>query len=119
MKADPVYAAVMSFKNILDNGIRIPKQVALLLTANAARTNAPVDLVLITGSTWSGMFLPKARNIPDSDSLIQRGRYDEILFGMELSTHDIVVVTRKDRYAFSRLPVPYTDGLLFAAYNTQ
>lgn len=36
------------------------------------------------------------RYVPDADGLVQRGRGHQILSGMELGTHHIVVVPRQD-----------------------
>lgn len=51
--------------------------------------------------------------IPDSDALVQTGAHDEILGGVELGTHDIVVVTGEDTDALSGLPIPNPDGLVW------
>ena len=39
------------------------------------------------------MLLSQAGNIPDTDRLVERGRGDEVFGGVELSAHNIVVMT--------------------------
>ena len=41
-------------------------------------------------------FLTKARHVPDTNSLVERGRGNEVLTRVKLSTHHIVVVTSQD-----------------------
>ncbi len=49
--------------------------------------------------------------IPVPDGLIQAGRDDEILGGMELGAHHVVVVARQHGQAVPGLPVPDPDSL--------
>jgi hypothetical protein len=48
---------------------------------------------------------------PVPDGLIQAGRDDEILSGMELGAHHVVVVARQHGQAVPGLPVPDPDSL--------
>lgn len=56
--------------------------------------------------------LAKARNVPDANSLILRGRHDEVFLRMKLGRHDIVRVTSKNGDAVARRAVPYADRLV-------
>lgn len=57
----------------------------------------------IVGYTW---------NVPHSHSLIERGGHNDIISGMELGTHYIVVMSSKYTDACTALPVPDTDCLV-------
>ena len=58
------------------------------------------------------VFLSKSGNVPNSDGQIHRRRNNEVLGGVELRGHDVVVVTGQDSNAGSRLPIPNSDGLI-------
>lgn len=52
------------------------------------------------------------RNVPNSDSLIQGCRNNQIFCGVKLGTHDIVVMASQNRYTSSALPVPDSNSLI-------
>ena len=45
---------------------------------------------------WGNSLLSKSRHVPDTNGLIERGRSNKVLTGVELSTHHIVVVPSQD-----------------------
>lgn len=57
-------------------------------------------------------------DIPNANGLIQRSTNYQILFWMELSTHDIMIVSSQNGNALTRLPVPNANGLIIrSGYN--
>ena len=52
------------------------------------------------------------RTIPNANSLIEGGGNDEVLLGVELGAHDVVVVARHGAEQGAVLPVPYPDRLV-------
>lgn len=51
-------------------------------------------------------------NVPNSNSLIHGGTNYQIVLGVELCRHDIVVVASQNGNASTRLPIPYANGLI-------
>lgn len=85
MECDPVDTTVVALKDELDDSICVAKHVGLILIRAC-------HLVFERHCLWGRVLLPQARYIPDTDRLIERGGDDEILFGMELRAHGVVVV---------------------------
>ena len=52
------------------------------------------------------------RTIPNANSLVEGGGNDEVLLGMELGAHDVVVVARHGAEQGAVLPVPYPNRLV-------
>ena len=75
------------------NGIWLAKQFSLMYST---------DSFLDSLWSWCDCFLSKTRNIPDSDSLIQRGRSNKIFAWMEASTHDIMIMARQNTMSRNR-----------------
>ena len=44
---------------------------------------------------WGHSLLAQARDVPDPDGLVQRGRGHQVLRGVELGAHHVVAVTRQ------------------------
>jgi len=65
---------------------------------------------LLDGGVTS--LLPESHDIPDADGLVKRAGHDEILGGVELGAHDVVVVPSEDGDASPGLPVPDPDSLV-------
>ena len=61
------------------------------------------------------MLFAQARDIPNPDRLIQRSGDDQIIFGMELSAHSVMVVSRHCADQGTILPIPYPYGLVVGA----
>ena len=72
---------------MLDDSIRGSKQV---------RSSRVTEVVIKTSAAGGNGLFPKARHIPDTNGLIERGRRYEIFSRMELSAHDVVIVTSED-----------------------
>jgi hypothetical protein len=66
-----------------------------------------------SGGSGSGSatLLSGHNTVPVPDGLIEAGRDDEILGGMELGAHHVVVVARQHGQAVPGLPVPDPDSL--------
>lgn len=58
--------------------------------------------------------LAKNGEVPDADSGVERAGNDEVLFWMELGTHDVVAVASDDVDARSALVIPDAHGLVVA-----
>ena len=56
--------------------------------------------------------LPRTGRVPHAHSLVQAGGHNELLLGVELRAHDVVVVPREHGHAGAGLPVPQADGLV-------
>ena len=72
---------------MLDDSIRGSKQV---------RSSRVTEVVIKTSAAGGNGLLSKARHIPDTNGLIERGRRYEIFSRMELSAHHVVIVTSED-----------------------
>lgn len=57
------------------------------------------------------------RTIPNANSLIEGGGNDEVLLGVELGAHDVVVVARHGAEQRAVLPVPYPNRLVVTSTN--
>ena len=57
----------------------------------------------ISDYNWDAASLP--------DGLIETGGDNEVLRGVELGAHDVMVVSGQDGHAVARLPVPDTHSL--------
>ena len=69
-------------------------------------------LVLDGHGAGGGVLLSEARDVPDADGLVERGRDNQVLGGVELGAHDEVVVAGETRDLLAVLPVPDPDGLV-------
>ena len=124
VERDPVDATVVALEHKLDNGICVAKHVGLI------RVGAG-HLIFESHRGGSRVLLAQAGDVPDADRLIEGSRNDEILLGVKLSTHGVVVVASHGadydmwsvdsitawRGDFCRtqravLPVPDADGLI-------
>lgn len=63
------------------------------------------------------MFFDQARNVPDSHRLVQGCRHNQVLFWMELGTHDVVVMAGQTGDFLSVLPIPDSDCLVVRGGN--
>lgn len=52
--------------------------------------------------------LPQPGEVPDPNGLVQGRGDQQVLRGVELGAHHVVVVTGQDTDALPRLPVPYS-----------
>mmetsp|Transcript_35164 Transcript_35164/g.101267 ORF Transcript_35164/g.101267 Transcript_35164/m.101267 type:complete len:220 (-) Transcript_35164:378-1037(-) len=96
----PVHTPLVAFQHVLHHGVGSAEHIAGALRRGRAATADGDRLV------------PEARSVPHADGLVEGGRHDEILLGMEVRAHHVVVVTREHRDARARLPVPNPDGLV-------
>ena len=103
MEAGPVDAPVVSLQDVLHHGVGLAEQVG--------RGRVLEVVVQAAGAGRDGL-LPQAGDVPDPDGLIQTGGDHQVLAGVELGAHDVVVVAGQDRDAVARLPVPDADGLV-------
>lgn len=60
----------------------------------------------------SHLLVRAPRTIPNANGLIEGGGNDEVLLGVELGAHDVVVMTRHGAEKGAVLPVPYPDCLV-------
>ena len=104
MERSPVDATIVTFENVLDHGICVAEQVGL--------TTGACDLLFDAHRLSGSVLLAQAANVPYANGLVHGSRDDEVLLGVELSAHDVVVVTGKDGDACSALPVPDTNSLV-------
>lgn len=103
MEGGPVDTPVMPLEDVLDDGITATKQVGVHLLRQA-------EHVLPTAGREA--LLPERSNVPHTDGLIQRRRHHQVLLGVKLRAHDIVVVAREHADACAALPIPHADGLV-------
>lgn len=101
VKCSPIHAAVVPFEDVLDDGVASAKEVSVDLLGQAQNVLC-----------WRDGFLPEAADVPHPDSLVEGGRDDEVLLGVEGGAHDVVVVTCEDAQAGATLPIPNADGLV-------
>jgi hypothetical protein len=105
VEGDPVDTTVVTLEHKLNHGVSVTEHVGLLLVR--AR-----DLILKGHGCRSRVLLAQARNVPDANGLIKRGRDDQVILGMELGAHDVVVVTGHCANERTVLPIPYANGLV-------
>lgn len=86
MKSNPIDTPVVSLKYELDHGVGISEHVGLLSVRSS-------DLIFKRHGGGSRVFLSQARDVPNTYRLIERGGDDQIILGVKLRTHNIVVVT--------------------------
>lgn len=81
MEGSKVDSTVVTFKNVFDGR----------------------EVVKCIESTRCGIWcaLAEAGDVPDTDCLVLRCRNNQVFFGVELSRHHVVGMTREDRYAVS------------------
>mmetsp|Transcript_21251 Transcript_21251/g.54262 ORF Transcript_21251/g.54262 Transcript_21251/m.54262 type:complete len:230 (-) Transcript_21251:30-719(-) len=96
----PIDTPLVALQHVLDDGVRGAEHVAAAL--RAARAPAADGDPL----------LAEARGVPNAHRLVERSGHDQILLGMEVRAHDVVVVPRQHRNARPRLPVPDSDRLI-------
>ena len=106
MEVCPVDPPVMSLQHMFDHSIGLTKQVRSV--------GVGLDMILQTPSsrTRGHGLLPEARDVPDPDSLVQTGADHQVLAGVELGAHHVVVVPRQHADALPGLPVPDPDCLI-------
>lgn len=92
-----VYATVVALKHVFD-GAEVVKGIEL---AGASLRRA----------------FAEPRDIPDADSLVHGCGDDQVVFGMEESTHDVVRVSGEDGNAVTGGAVPDADGLVVGGRN--
>lgn len=100
MEARPVHTTLVTLQNVLDGAHDVCGEMAQD-AATALRRCAHLAALLL-----------QPRNVPHADRLVQRGADDQVLLGMELRTHHVMVVARKHGDAFSALPIPDADVLV-------
>eukprot|EP00162_Nutomonas_longa_P014261 comp21894_c0_seq1/m.49668 comp21894_c0_seq1/g.49668 ORF comp21894_c0_seq1/g.49668 comp21894_c0_seq1/m.49668 type:complete len:1021 (+) comp21894_c0_seq1:778-3840(+) len=98
----PVDAAVVALEHVLDDGVRGAKDVRVHV-AHGRRAG---------GSADGNGLLAQAREIPDTHGLVERCADQQVLLGVELCAHHIVVVAREHRDADAALPVGDANGLV-------
>jgi hypothetical protein len=68
-------------------------------------------VVVVDGARGHAL-LAQAGDVPHADRLVERGGDDEVVLGVELRAHDVVVVPCEHGDARARLPVPDADRLV-------
>ena len=122
MEGGPIHSAVVTLEDVLDNDIVGPEQLCLdvecglLSSAGTGHTvgihhTATGHTPVHTGPT-SHLLLAQTGGIPNAHGLIEGGRNDEILTGVEGSAHDVVIVSSEDRQTRTTLKVPKTESLI-------
>lgn len=86
VEGNPVDPPIMTLENKFHHRICVSKHIGL------AGIGAG-HLVFEGDRSWRRVLLSEPGNIPDADRLIQGGRNNQIVFGVELCTHHIVIVT--------------------------
>mmetsp|Transcript_61092 Transcript_61092/g.171174 ORF Transcript_61092/g.171174 Transcript_61092/m.171174 type:complete len:225 (+) Transcript_61092:1764-2438(+) len=109
METSPVDSTVMSFQDVLDNDVVGSKQFRLHIhrcrgSGTAARHRIHHGI--------PHLFLAQTSSVPDSDSLIQTSRHNQVFRGMEGSTHNVVIVSRQNAQARALVKVPQTESLI-------
>lgn len=125
MEWRPVNSPVVAFQNVADDGISLTEQVRWAGIAQMFLQPARSRRHILLPQTWKWIFLLRSliakglrgkrhitRNVPDSHSLIQWGRNNQILTLVELGTHNIMVMASENRDTGSALPVPNAYGLV-------
>jgi len=75
---------------------------------------SPAEDLVGLGTLLLGLLL-KPGKVPDSDRLVEGGRRNEGVIGMEGGAHDVVAVASEDGEDVSTLPVPKADSLIITA----
>jgi hypothetical protein len=103
----------VALKDILDHGISAAEEISVHTRDNVSGG------VGRSGSVWGlGVLLAEASGVPDTDCLVKGCRNNEVILGVEASTHNIVVVAGEYGNASPGLPVPDPDSLVIrAGYN--
>mmetsp|Transcript_50646 Transcript_50646/g.133751 ORF Transcript_50646/g.133751 Transcript_50646/m.133751 type:complete len:219 (-) Transcript_50646:154-810(-) len=101
----------MSLEHVLHHGVGGPKDIGSALWPSG-RTAAHAHARGPHATTGSARLRPESGGVPHADSLVERGRHDEIVLRVEVGRHDVVVVAGEDGNAGARLPVPDADGLV-------
>ena len=65
--------------------------------------------------TRGNRLLPQSRDVPHPDCLVEAGADHQVLGGVELGAHDVVVVAGQHADALSALPVPDPHSLVITA----
>lgn len=76
----------MTLQHKLDNSIRVAKHIGLIGVCSC-------HLVFECDGSRGGVLLSQARDIPDADGLVEGSGGDEVLGGVELSAHNIMIVS--------------------------
>lgn len=91
VERDPIDATVVALEHELDYGVGVPEHVGLVLVG-------ALHLVLEGHGGRRGVFLPQPRDIPNTDGLVERGRDDQVILGVELRAHGVVVMAGHGAY---------------------
>lgn len=105
MEGNPIYAPVMALQDKFDDSICVAEHIGLVLVS-------AVNLLLEGHGCWRRVLLPETGYVPYAYRLIEGCGDDQVLGGVEVCTHDIVVVAGHGANQRSVLPVPYPDGLI-------
>jgi hypothetical protein len=114
MEGSPVNSAVMTFENIFNHNIIGAKEFGLDIHGSRVGGSSALHRVH-HGRSFSQLLLTKSVGIPNSNSLIQRGRYDQIFGRVKGRTHDIVIVTCQHTQAGALVKVPQTQSLIIGS----
>jgi hypothetical protein len=104
VEGSPIDASLVTFEDIFHQSIVPTKQFIIHTSHNIA--------IVHHCRRTTDSFLSQTSCVPNTNSLIQRSRDDEIFFWVKCSAHHIVVVTSQDADAISRLPIPESYGLV-------
>jgi hypothetical protein len=102
VEGGPVDTTVVALKDILDNSVAASEEVGVDLLREAE------DVV----GGGGGRLATDATDVPDADGLVEGGRDNEVVRGVEGGGHDVVVVPSEDANALAGLPVPDADSLV-------
>ena len=105
MERGPVDAAVVAFEDVLDHGVGIAKEISLAAVGSC-------DLLLDAHGLSGGVLFAQSADVPNAHSLVHGSRDDEVLLGVELSAHDVVVVTGENGDARTTLPITDANGFV-------
>ena len=95
----------MTLEHMLNHGVHLSEDVRVAGALAEA-------IGLQTAWTRCDVLLAQSGEVPDTHSLIERCRNDEIVGRMELGGHHVVVVAGQNGDTGARLPVPDSDGLV-------
>ena len=86
MERDPVHSTVVALQHELHDSIGVSKHIGLI--GVGAR-----HLIFEGNRGWGGVLLSQAGDVPYADGLVERGGGDQVFGGVELSAHNVVVMT--------------------------
>ena len=97
----PVDTTIVAVHGELDHGIGSSEEVTVDAADDAVGRAFAVALALV-----------QTGNVPNPHSLVQRRRYEQVILGVEVSAHDVVVVASEHGETVARLPIPDPNGLV-------